>query len=182
MDSFYYNSSTIIKYLRKVLNEINKDYVDSGLRAGFIMKRFCERNKFDAEYAQKLVLLCVLKDIGCFYHDQVVDVNNDALVAASSYAFLKHCSPFGVNAKPLLFYRAKYLEDIENAILNLIRFIANGTNLTQEVYEIIRKTAESHIHEFPIMLLYAYDLIERSNSSSSFLSVRICCSLRYSNL
>ena len=114
MDSFYYNSSTIIKYLRKVLNEINKDYVDSGLRAGFIMKRFCERNKFDADYTQKLVLLCVLKDIGCFYHDQVVDTNNDALVAASSYAFLKHCSPFGVNAKPLLFYRAKYLEDIEN--------------------------------------------------------------------
>ena len=41
MENFYFNSSTIFKYLRKVLNEINKVYVDSGIRSAFLMKRYC---------------------------------------------------------------------------------------------------------------------------------------------
>lgn len=114
MESYYYNGSTVLKYLRKVLNEINNEYVDSGLRAAFIMKRFASKYKFNEEYASKLVLLCTLKDIGGFYHDSIIDKTNPALVAASSYAFLKHCSPLGDSAKPLLFYGAKYLEGVEN--------------------------------------------------------------------
>ncbi len=114
MESYYYNSSTVLKYLRKVLNEINTEYVDSGLRTAFIMKRFSSKYKINEEYASKLVLLCTLKDIGKFYHDSFIDEDKPALVAASSYAFLKHCSPLGDSAKPLLFYGAKYIEGIEN--------------------------------------------------------------------
>ncbi len=114
MESYYYNGSTVLKYLRKVLNEINNEYVDSGLRAAFIMKRFASKYKIDESYAAKLVLLCTLKDIGSFYHDSFIDKNNPALVAASSYTFLKHCSPLGDSAKPLLFYGAKYIEGLEN--------------------------------------------------------------------
>ena len=43
---YYYNSSTVMKYLRKVLNEINHGYLDSGIRTGFIMKRYIERYWF----------------------------------------------------------------------------------------------------------------------------------------
>ncbi len=114
MESYYYNSSTVLKYLRKVLNEINNEYVDSGLRAAFIMKRFASKYKIDEEYASKLVLLCTLKDIGSFYHDSIIDKTNPALVAASSYSFLKHCSPLGNSAKPLLFYGAKYMEGLDD--------------------------------------------------------------------
>ncbi len=114
MESYYYNSSTILKYLRKVLNEINKEYLDNGIRCGFIMKRFASKYKMNNEIAVKLVLLCILKDIGCFYQDRYIPKDNCALVAASSYTFLKHCSPLGDAAKPLLFYNAKYIEELEN--------------------------------------------------------------------
>ena len=39
----YYNANTILKFLRKVLNEINKSYVDSGMRTAFLMKRYLEK-------------------------------------------------------------------------------------------------------------------------------------------
>ncbi|MBR3617751.1 MAG: DUF4011 domain-containing protein, partial [Acholeplasmatales bacterium] len=45
--NYNFNCSTILKFLRKVLNEINRGYVDSGLRAGFIMKRYIEMYKID---------------------------------------------------------------------------------------------------------------------------------------
>ena len=47
MENFYFNSSTIFKYLRKVLNEINKVHVDSGIRSAFLMKRYCEFYKIE---------------------------------------------------------------------------------------------------------------------------------------
>ena len=84
MESYYYNSSTILRYLRKVLNEIHKDYVDSGLRAGFIMKRFAQKYKLNSEIAVRLVLLCMLQDIGCFYQDGNIPKDNPALSAASA--------------------------------------------------------------------------------------------------
>jgi len=114
MEAYYYNGSTVLKYLRKVLNEINKEYVDLGMRAGYIMKKFAEKYHFNDTVTAKLVLLSMLKDIGCFYQDGKIDKHNPALVAASSYSFLKHCSPLGDDAKPLLFYKAKYLADINS--------------------------------------------------------------------
>lgn len=114
MESYYYNSSTILRYLRKVLNEIHRDYVDSGLRAGFIMKRFAQKYKLNSEIAVRLVLLCMLKDIGCFYQDGNIPKDNPALSAASGYTFLKHCSPLGDGAKPLLFYKARYIDGVDN--------------------------------------------------------------------
>ena len=110
----YYNANTILKFLRKVLNEINKSYVDSGMRTAFLMKRYLEKYKLDTELSHQHVLLCMLKDIGLFYMDGAVPTNDPALAAASSYAFLHQCSPLGEAARPLLFYKAKYMEDVSN--------------------------------------------------------------------
>ena len=46
--------------------------------------------------------------------DGAVPTNDPALAAASSYAFLHQCSPLGEAARPLLFYKAKYMEDVSN--------------------------------------------------------------------
>lgn len=113
--TYYFNDSTILKYLRKVLNEINHNYMDASMRSAFIMKRYIERFEIvEPEVGRKLVLLCLLKDIGGFYHDGLVPMSNNALKAASSYSFLKNCSPLGEAAKPLLFYKSKYFEDTSN--------------------------------------------------------------------
>ena len=111
---YYYNSSTVMKYLRKVLNEINHGYMDSGLRTGFIMKRYIEKYKINPERGPKLVLLCLLKDIGLFYQDDYIPKDNHALAAASSFLFLNYCSPLKDDAKPLFYYKAKYIPDIDN--------------------------------------------------------------------
>ena len=113
--TYYFNDSTILKYLRKVLNEINHNYMDAGMRSAFILKRYIERYEIvEPEEGRKLVLLCLLKDIGVFYHDGAVPKSDNALRAASSYSFLKNCSPLGDAAKPLLFYKSKYLPDASN--------------------------------------------------------------------
>ncbi|MBR6071598.1 MAG: HD domain-containing protein [Acholeplasmatales bacterium] len=113
--TYYFNDSTILKYLRKVLNEINHNYMDASMRSAFILKRYIEKYGFvDEEVGRKLVLLCLLKDIGCFYHDGEVPMGNNALRAASSYSFIKNCSPLGEAAKPLFFYKSKYLPDASN--------------------------------------------------------------------
>lgn len=113
--TYYFNDSTILKYLRKVLNEINHNYMDASMRSAFILKRYIEKYEIvDSEIGKKLVLLCLLKDIGCFYHDGEVPMGNNALRAASSYSFIKNCSPLGEAAKPLLFYKSKYLEGASN--------------------------------------------------------------------
>ena len=39
----YYNANTILKFLRKVLNEINKSYVDAGMRTAFLMERYLKK-------------------------------------------------------------------------------------------------------------------------------------------
>lgn len=159
MEAYYYNSSTILKYLRKVLNEINTEYVDSGLRAGFIMKRFAQRYKFNQKAAAKLVLLCFLKDIGCYYQDGNIDKNNKAYAAASTYTFLKHCSPLKDSAKPLLFYNAKYIEDLESedyycglliSLINQVVIYVYQEYTIDEIEKMIRADTENRFHPIQV--------------------------------
>ena len=106
-----YDANTIIKYLRKVLQELDNDYVDSSIRCAFIMKRYLEYYNLMDEKTSKLVLACFLKDIGTFYLDKSVPRDNHAYAAASTYSFLRYCSPLGEAARPLLFYKAMWIED-----------------------------------------------------------------------
>ena len=114
MENYNYTCNTVLKFLRKVLNEINKSYIDSGMRTAFLMKRYIEKYDKDNKKGPEYVLLCMLKDIGLFYMDGEVPSDNPALAAASSYTFLEHCSPLGSSARPLLFYKAKYIESQVN--------------------------------------------------------------------
>jgi HD-GYP domain-containing protein (c-di-GMP phosphodiesterase class II) len=112
--AYYFDDNSVLKYLRKVLAEINPGYVDCGIRSAFLLKRYIERYKVyedNPAKGSKLALLCMLKDIGTYYKSGVIPRSNHALAAASSYAFMHNCSPFGEDAKPLLFYQSKYLED-----------------------------------------------------------------------
>lgn len=112
--AYYFDDNSVLKYLRKVLAEINPGYVDCGIRSAFLLKRYIERYKVYEDNPQKgpkLALLCMLKDIGTYYKSGEIPRSNHALAAASSYAFMHNCSPFGEDAKPLLFYQSKYLED-----------------------------------------------------------------------
>ena len=111
--TYYFDDSSILKYLRKVLAEINPIYVDCGLRSAFLLKRYIEKYDIfdDEKRGPKLVLLCMLKDIGTYYKNGVIPRKNHCLAAASSYAFMHNCSPFGDYAKPILFYQSKYLND-----------------------------------------------------------------------
>ena len=134
MPNYNFNCGTVIKYLRKVLEEINRNNINSGTKTAFVMKRYIEEYKIDrVEFKEheevlsddklrikkipkneaigpKLVLLCMLKDIGTFYRDMEVPIENHKLAACTSYAFLSECSPIGDAARPLLFYKAKYIE------------------------------------------------------------------------
>lgn len=112
MDSYFknYDANTIIKYLRRVLQEIDSTYVDSSIKCAFIMKRYLEHYELMDEKTSKLVLTCFLKDIGTFYLDKSVPRDNHAYAAASTYAFLRYCSPLGDAARPLLFYKAMWIE------------------------------------------------------------------------
>jgi HD-GYP domain-containing protein (c-di-GMP phosphodiesterase class II) len=146
MQNYNFNCGTVIKYLRKVLEEINRNNINSGIKTAFVMKRYIEEYKIDrVEFkeheetfdddklrikkipkneaiGQKLVLLCMLKDIGTFYRDMEVPVENHKLAAATSYAFLSECSPIGDAARPLLFYKAKYIEEENKESRNDYRF------------------------------------------------------------
>ena len=84
MENYNYTCNTVLKFLRKVLNEINKSYIDSGMRTAFLMKRYIEKYRDDDDMGPQHVLLCMLKDIGLFYMDGEVPSDNPALAAASS--------------------------------------------------------------------------------------------------
>ena len=112
--AYYFDDNSVLKYLRKVLAELNPGYVDCGIRSAFLLKRYIEKYKVYGDHPEKgskLALLCMLKDIGTFYKSGEIPRSNHALAAASSYAFMHNCSPFGEDAKPLLFYQSKYLDD-----------------------------------------------------------------------
>lgn len=110
---YYFDDNSVLKYLRKVLAEINPGYVDCGIRSAFLLKRYIERYKvFDnPKKGPRLALLTMLKDIGTYYKSGKIPRSNHALAAASSYSFMHNCSPFNEDAKPLLFYQSKYLSD-----------------------------------------------------------------------
>ena len=78
------------------------------------MKRFAQKYKIRKSIAVKLVLLCFLKDIGCYYQYEKIDVANPMKAAASTYTFLKHCSPLKETAKALLFYNSKYIPNLDS--------------------------------------------------------------------
>jgi len=131
MENYNYTCNTVLKFLRKVLNEINKSYIDSGMRTAFLMKRYIEKYRDDDDMGPQHVLLCMLKDIGLFYMDGEVPSDNPALAAASSYTFLEHCSPLGIAARPLLFYKAKFIETQSNLDydLGLLMTLLNQVSL-----------------------------------------------------
>lgn len=177
----YYNANTILKFLRKVLNEINKSYVDSGMRTAFLMKRYLEKYKLDTELSHQHVLLCMLKDIGLFYMDGAVPSNDPALAAASSYAFLHQCSPLGEAARPLLFYKAKYMEDVSNPDyeMGLLMTLLDHVSLyiyerkdVDEIEEILRedrrkkKYHPDQVKKVIKLLKDHPDIIEKLNSES----------------
>lgn len=188
MESYYYNSSTILKYLRKVLNEIHRDYVDSGIRAGFIMKRYAGKYKFNPDASAKLVLLCILKDIGCFYQDGNIPKDDYALAAASGYTFLKHCSPLGDAAKPLLFYNAKYMPDLENEeyycgllitlINQVVRYVFEEYTL-DEIEGLLKGDTSGRYHPDQIKKLIRLlrdeeDILEKLNQKNSLFVHETC--------
>lgn len=105
-----FTANTIIKYLRKVLREVDNVYIDSGLKNAYLLKKYLEYYEMTDEDTPKLVLLSMLKDIGTFYGDNSVPRENHAYAACSSYTFLKYCSPLGDVARPLMFYKARYVE------------------------------------------------------------------------
>ena len=48
--AYYFDDNSVLKYLRKVLAEINPGYVDCGIRSAFLLKRYIERNKYNIHY------------------------------------------------------------------------------------------------------------------------------------
>lgn len=195
MESYYYNSSTILKYLRKVLNEINSEYMDSGIRTGFIMKRFAEKYNFNSDNAAKLVLLCILKDIGSFYQDGLIPRDDYALAAASSYTFLKHCSPLGDAAKPLLFYKAQYMVDIDNdayycgllitLIDKVVKYIYQEYNV-EEIEQMLYDDTTGRYHPDQIRKLVKLlkedeDIMEKLNQKNSLFVHEACAFVQHAN-
>ena len=107
------NSGMVIKCIRKVLNTFNKERLDEGMYSAYLMKKYVDVYDFPEELKPKLVLLCLLKDISSYFQKDEFE-NNPVNRAAGSYTFLKHCSPFGDEAKPLLFYKSNYKEILED--------------------------------------------------------------------
>lgn len=180
--TYYFNDSTILKYLRKVLNEINHNYMDASMRSAFIMKRYIERFEIvEPDVGRKLVLLCLLKDIGCFYHDGEVPMGNNALRAASSYSFIKNCSPLGDDAKPLLFYKSKYLSDASNInqecglLMSLVNQIViyNFQEYTiDEMKELIQNDKRGIFHPDQVKKMFKLlreqpDILEKLNNKAN---------------
>lgn len=175
----YINSGMVIKCIRKVLNAINEEYLDSGMTSAYLMKKYVDIYDFPEELRPKLVLLCLLKNIGCFYQGDE-NFNNPVKAAASSYAFLKHCSPFGEQAKPLLFYKSSYKEELEDEqyyygmLMTLIDkvgyYIYKGLSV-REIEEKLNNEIEKY-HPYQVktiieLLDYDRTIIEKLNSQNS---------------
>lgn len=214
--NYNFNCSTILKFLRNVLNEINRGYVDSGLRSGFIMKRYIEMYKIDEiefpepkknnleknddleikkiprneAIGQKLVLLSLLKDIGIYYHDGEVPDDNAKLAACSSYAFLSKCSPLGEAARPLLFYKSKYIPEeaketrydyLFGLLMTLINQVVmyNYQEYTlDEIQELIKKDKDRYDPEQVKNLFKLFkkqpDIFEKLNDKTSLFVHETC--------
>ncbi len=182
-----FTTSTIIKYLRKVLKEVDNIYIDSGFKNAFILKKYLEYYQMEDEDSPKVVLLCILRYIGTFYKDDSVDRKDHAKAAASSYAFLKYCSPLGDVARPLMFYKAKYVEGMVSPedpayksyylglLLTLINQVVqyNYAEYTpDEISDLIKADTKSQFHPEQVrkllrMLKKDPDVYENINSKSS---------------
>ncbi len=185
MEHYNYNSSTVLKYLRKVLNEINKGYLDSGVRTGFIMKRYCEKYNIPDDIGSKLVLLCMLKNIGAYHQNNFIPKSNHALTAASSYTFLRYCSPLGDSAKPLLFFKARYMPDVDNdeyiyglliTLINQVVMYIYQEYTLEEINDLIKKDTRGYFHPDQVkkvlrLLRDEEDILERLSDAQSSLYI-----------
>ena len=182
MENYNYTCNTVLKFLRKVLNEINKSYIDSGMRTAFLMKRYMEKYDKDNKKGPEYVLLCMLKDIGLFYMDGEVPSDNPALGAASSYTFLEHCSPLGNSARPLLFYKAKYIESQVNSdyeigllmtLLNQVSLYIYQKHDVEEIEEFLKDERKNgllkpdQVKKVIKLLHEDKDIIEKLNSENN---------------
>lgn len=176
----YINSGMVIKCIRKVLNAINEEYLDSGMYSAYLMKKYVDTYEFPDEVKPKLVLLCLLKNIGCFYQDEENLDKDPVKAAASSYTFLKHCSPFGEEAKPLLFYRSSYKEVLEDEqyyygmLITLIDkvgyYIFNGLSVQEIANELNDNKEKYHPYQIKSLIeLLQNDrgIIEKLKSQNS---------------
>jgi HD-GYP domain-containing protein (c-di-GMP phosphodiesterase class II) len=176
----YINSGMVIKCIRKVLNVINEEYLDSGMTSAYLMKKYVDVYDFPEEIKPKLVLLCLLKNIGCFYQNEENFDNDPIKAAASSYTFLKHCSPFGEEAKPLLFYKSCYKEELEDEqyyygmLITLIDvvgyYIYKGLSV-KEIEECLNEEIDKY-HPYQVktitdLLKYDRSIIDKLRSQNS---------------
>ncbi len=182
-----FTANTIIKYLRKVLQEIDNVYIDSGLKNAYLLKKYLEYYEMTDENSPKLVLLSMLKDIGTFYSDNSVPRENHAYAAASSYTFLKYCSPLGDAARPLMFYKARYVEGMVDEddpsymdyYYGLLMTLINQVILYNymeysfdEITALIKADTKSQFHPDQVrkllrMLKKDEEVLEKLNSTSS---------------
>lgn len=181
MENYYFNGSTIFKYLRKVLNEINNVYIDSGIRAAFIMKRYCEFYKIDPKKGARLALVTLLKDIGSFYQDESIPKDNLAYRAVSSYTFLKNCSPLRDDCKPLLFYKARFINGTDNedyyyglliTLVNQVVMYDYQEYCQTEIEDLLKHDASNTLHPQQIrrmikLLKAQPDILEKLNAKGS---------------
>jgi putative nucleotidyltransferase with HDIG domain len=176
----YIHSGMVIKCIRKVLNAINEEYLDSGMYSAYLMKKYVDIYDFPQEIKPKLVLLSLLKNIGSFYQNDI-NVNDDLTkAAASSYTFLKHCSPFKDEAKPLLFYKSTYKEELEDEqyyygmLITLIDkvgyYIYSGLSVKEieaKLNDNIDKYHPYQVKTLVDLLKYDKSIIEKLKSQSS---------------
>ena len=180
---YYFNDSTILKFLRNVLAEINPDYVDLGIRSAYLLKCYVEKyNIFeDKTQGPRLALLCMLKDIGTYYKSGEIKRRDHALAAASSYSFMKNCSPFGEQAKPLLYYMSKYvpgcddLAERSGLLMSLVNQIIeyNYQEYTlEQIEDLIKKDTRGIFHPEQVKNIFRmlYDdpsIFENLNDNNS---------------
>jgi HD-GYP domain-containing protein (c-di-GMP phosphodiesterase class II) len=176
----YINSGMVIKCIRKVLNVINEEYLDSGMTSAYLMKKYVDVYDFPEEIKPKLVLLCLLKNIGCFYQNEENFDNNPIKAAASSYAFLKHCSPFGEQAKPLLFYKSSYKEELEDeqyyygmliTLIDKVGYYIYSGLTTKEIEDKLNQNTDKYqpyqVKTIIELLNYDRSIIEKLKSQNS---------------
>lgn len=189
METYYYNNSTIIKYIRKVLNIVNSEYIDNGIRSAFIMKRYVEYYQYEKKNAINLVFLALLKDIGNFYYQESIADSLDKSVA--SYTFLKYCSPIGEAAKPLLFCGSNYNESLDDEsynnglLLHLVSKVANLIYLECSLNEIKSELSKdiscynsSHLEKLLSLLGTDEDIMQKLDQKNSVYIHETCAYLQ----
>lgn len=178
---YYFNAQTVMKYLRNVLNNINHGYMDSGYKVALIIKRYLEKYGSDEIDKPRTVLLAILKNIGVFYMNDEIPKDSHRLAAASSYSFLRYCSPLGKSARPLLFFKAKYISEYDdiNYKMGLLLSLANQIVMYnyqeysyEEIKQLIKKDSGIKFDPEQIKLMFKLldkqpDVFEKINGTTS---------------